>query len=108
MGSVVDQQIERPQRALRFGYEPGAGIVRGDVGDQRQPAHLARHGLRRLGIAIDYRDRGTLPGQPQRGGATDAATTAGDQGDVAIEPHGTPHAASASRTRSNTGSRQCP
>ncbi len=108
VGSVVDQQIERPERALGFGYQPGAGIVRGDVGDQRQPAHLACHRLRRLGIAIDHRDHGALPCQAQRGGATDAATSAGDQDDATLEPHGTLHAASASRTRPNTGSRQCP
>ena len=92
MGGVVDQHVQRSEHALGFGYQPGAGVVRDDVGDQRQPAHLACHRLRRLGIAIDNRDHGTLPGQAQRGSATDAPTSAGDQDDATLEPHGTLHA----------------
>ena len=73
-----------------MGHDGLGGVALGDVGDvDRRRATRGTDLLVELPQAVlaagDERDGGTVPGEPEGGGGTDAAGGAGDEGDGSVE-----------------------
>ena len=76
---VVDQDLDLPQAPLGSFERVAAAILLGEIGGDRDAAHLRLGGAQMLLSPSDQRDAGALRRQRASDGDPDSAAGAGDQ-----------------------------